>query len=127
MNILFIHRAYPEQFGPFSQYLAGQGCDVVFATARTDAPEGQVRIHGAVKVVGYRPQGTATCDALHLLQPMETALRYAQGFAVQAQRMLRGGYTPDVVMAHAGWGVGSLVKTIWPTAKYIAYGEWWYD
>ena len=32
---------------------------------------------------------------------------------------------PDLVIAHAGWGEASVVKTIWPTVPLIVYPELW--
>ncbi|MGB0798845.1 MAG: glycosyltransferase, partial [Planktomarina sp.] len=35
--------------------------------------------------------------------------------------------TPDVVMAHSGWGSGTFTKAVWPDTKFIQYLEWWYE
>ena len=50
-----------------------------------------------------------------------------QGFSRLAAALKKGGYTPDVVVAHSGWGSGSLVKVVWPEAKVVQYLEWWYN
>ena len=34
---------------------------------------------------------------------------------------------PDVVCAHAGWGVGSFVKDAWPDTRLLTYFEWYYN
>ena len=37
------------------------------------------------------------------------------------------GYSPDIVMAHSGWGASAFVRDIWPNAKFVPYLEWWYN
>jgi glycosyltransferase involved in cell wall biosynthesis len=37
------------------------------------------------------------------------------------------GFTPDVIVAHSGWGPGMYVKDVWPDARYFAYFEWYYN
>ena len=36
------------------------------------------------------------------------------------------GDTPDLIVAHSGWGPGLYVRDIWPDAKYLGYFEWYY-
>jgi hypothetical protein len=38
----------------------------------------------------------------------------------------RQGLTPEVVAGHCGWGETLFVKEIWPEAKLIIYGEYFY-
>jgi glycosyltransferase involved in cell wall biosynthesis len=40
--------------------------------------------------------------------------------------MRAGGYIPDVIVAHPGWGESLFVKEVWPTAKLGIYCEYYY-
>ena len=40
--------------------------------------------------------------------------------------MKEGGYSPDLIVAHSGWGPGLYVRDIWPDARYLGYFEWYY-
>jgi glycosyltransferase involved in cell wall biosynthesis len=118
-RILFVHDSYPAQFGAFGQWLAGQGWDVAFATAarepRTD-----------LRVISYAPHRTPSSATHPYAQPMDRAALRAQAFVRAALVARRGGYCPDLVMAHSGWGAGMFAKDIFPEAAFVPYCEWWY-
>jgi glycosyltransferase involved in cell wall biosynthesis len=40
--------------------------------------------------------------------------------------MKRGGFTPDAVLAHPGWGESLYVKDVYPDARLVHYCEWYY-
>ena len=61
------------------------------------------------------------------LRSFEEAVITGQGFARAAVGLDRAGFRPDIVMAHAGWGVGSFLKDVWPETCAIPYFEWYYN
>ena len=66
-------------------------------------------------------------EATHrYLRPLEGAVITGQAFARAALGLDRAGFVPDVVMAHAGWGVGTFLRDVWPAAAAIPYFEWYY-
>jgi glycosyltransferase involved in cell wall biosynthesis len=128
-SILFIHENFPAQFGGIAQYLAKNGWRVVFATAASQVPYDQSnhKLLPGVRVVRYRrarePSGT-----IHpYLLGSEKAVLNAQGFFRLGAALKKKGFEPDVVVAHSGWGSGSLVKVVWPETRLIQYLEWWYN
>ena len=121
MKILFIHKNYPAQFGELGHWLAAQGWDVTFATERDDVASERIRI------VQFKDHRGQTKGIHHYAAGFERAIISAQAFARSAVALRNQGYTPDVVVAHSGWGVGSFVKDIWPDTKYVAYLEWYYN
>jgi glycosyltransferase involved in cell wall biosynthesis len=50
-----------------------------------------------------------------------------QGLARAAVALKKGGFTPDIVVAHSGWGSGSFAKAVWPQTRLVQYLEWWYN
>ena len=124
MKILFIHQNHPAQFGQFAEYLAQLGWDVSFATAREKV---QKQSNSKVKIYKFGANREPSKDTHHYLRVSEKAVLNAQGFARLAVKLQGEGYRPDLVVAHSGWGSGSLAKTIWPEAKFIQYLEWWYN
>ncbi|MEM7238825.1 MAG: glycosyltransferase [Pseudomonadota bacterium] len=120
-SILFSHTSFPAQFGAFGTWLAEEGWDVWFATARADAsaPPGCRMFTFEAQV--EPPDGTLA-DA----GPLEQALCNARGFARSAEATRAEGCIPDLVVAHTGWGAGTYARAVWPETRFIAYAEWWY-
>ncbi|HWL74869.1 MAG TPA: glycosyltransferase [Burkholderiaceae bacterium] len=50
----------------------------------------------------------------------------AEATAKAADRLLRAGFRPDVIVAHIGWGERLMLRDVWPDAKIIAYCEFYY-
>lgn len=120
MKILFIHRNYPAQFGRIAVWLARNGWDVTYATARPGVRSAQMRI------VRFYEHRETSSETHHYLSEAESAVIAGQGLARVGLSMANKGYRPDVVVAHSGWGVGFFVKDVWPEAKYVQYAEWYY-
>ncbi|MEM7212029.1 MAG: glycosyltransferase [Pseudomonadota bacterium] len=120
-SVLFSHTNFPAQFGAFGAWLAEEGWDVRFATARADAsaPPGCRMFHFEAEV-GV-PDDMDSDGA-----PLEQALRNARGFEMSAEAARSEGYIPDLVVAHSGWGAGTYARAVWPETKFVAYVEWWY-
>lgn len=127
-SILFIHENFPAQFGGIAGFLAKCGWKVVYATAAENVEEkaeAQQLIPG-VDVFRYSRARDAS-DSIHpYLKPSEFAVLNAQGFARLGAALAKAGFAPDVIVAHSGWGSGSLARIVWPGAKFVQYLEWWY-
>lgn len=127
-DILFIHENYPAQFGALAGYLKAKGWRVLFATAHDGFEHDRVhqRSNG-VEVVRYSRQRDPSEDTHRYLFSTERAVLNGQGFARTAVKLKNGGFTPDLIVTHSGWGSGSFARAIWPEAKFIQYLEWWYN
>lgn len=121
MRILFLHKNFPAQFGALGLWLAEKkGWDVTFATQR----EG-VR-HDKIRIVNFKDHREVTKGIHHYLVGTERAIITGQSFVRLALALKNQGYTPDIIVAHSGWGIGVFAKDVWPDAKYVPYVEWWY-
>ena len=120
MRILFLHNNFPAQFGAFGQYLARAGWDVWFGTSR----EG-VKAAG-ISVFQYKPHRDVTEKIHPYVANFESAIINGQSAARACMALAKKGLTPDIIMAHSGWGPGLFVKEIWPSAAYVSYFEWYY-
>ena len=120
MRILFLHDNFPAQFGAFGQYLTKQGWDVLFGTQRKGAalPD--------FKVFNYAPHRQVTEKIHPYAGNFERAVIAGQAVARAGIELQKKGLSPDIVMAHSGWGPGLFAKDIWPAAKYVGYFEWYY-
>ena len=120
MRILFLHNNFPAQFGPVARHLSEHGHEVTFATRWEGDPPDWLRM------VRYRPHRGVRREQHPYLAFVESAVLNGQALARVGWRMKDEGYSPDLVVAHSGWGPGLYVRDIWPDAKYLGYFEWYY-
>lgn len=122
MRVLFLHQNFPGQFAHFAPALAAQGHLTVALTSRVAERQ---RWRG-VEIVPYR---YAPPDD-HRLHPWLTTLDRAvdRGAAVlKAGLAMKGrGFTPDVIVAHSGWGEAMFLRDIWPDARIGVFSEFLY-
>jgi hypothetical protein len=67
--------------------------------------------------------------APRLLEPSaDVTERFARGAAVayKLHEVKAEGYTPDVVVAHPGWGESLFVRDVWPSVRVVADAEFFY-
>jgi glycosyltransferase involved in cell wall biosynthesis len=122
MRILFIHQNFPGQFKFLAPALAGRGHTVVALTMRKNpVPE-----WCGVKIVTYSASRGSTPNVHPWVSDFETKTIRAEACFRAALRMKRGGFTPDVIVAHPGWGESLFLKDVWPQAKLGIYCEFYY-
>lgn len=121
MRILFLHDNFPAQFGPIGEYLAKRGWEVAFGTQRAGAKS------PLIKTFNYKPHRDITKGVHPYAATFEKAAINGQAAARACLALKAKGFTPDVMMAHSGWGPGMYLKDVWPDARYLGYFEWYYQ
>jgi glycosyltransferase involved in cell wall biosynthesis len=60
---------------------------------------------------------------------LDTEVKFARAQAVMdaCLAMRAQGYSPDVVIAHPGWGESLFIKAVWPGVRLGLYGELYYQ
>jgi glycosyltransferase involved in cell wall biosynthesis len=61
-----------------------------------------------------------------LLAPVERVLRFGQAVLNAALALRKDGYNPRLIVAHPGWGEALFLRDVWPKARIITYGEYYY-
>ena len=120
MRVLFLHNNFPAQFGPLARFLKDRGHDVAFGTQWKGTPPPWLRL------VRFKPHREVSPKQHPYLGFTEEAVLNGQAFARVAWKLRKEGYAPDVVVAHAGMGLGMYVRDVWPNTKYVGYFEWYY-
>ena len=122
MNILFIHQHFPGQFKFLAPALVQQGHQVrALLVNKTDAQTWE-----GVSLVPYQTQRGST-PAIHpWLIDFETKTIRGEACFRAALALKDGGFTPDVIIAHPGWGESLFLKEVWPSAKLGIYCEFYY-
>ena len=119
MKILFIHQNFPGQYKHLAPLLARQGHHCVALTLRVkEATKWQ-----GVQVIPYAlPKRDA--QSLHpWLVDLDTKVTRGEACWRAAVALREQGYTPDLILAHPGWGESLFLRDVWPNAKLGLYCE----
>lgn len=120
-TILFMHQAFPGQFGSLAASLAAEG-HRVFALAMN--PQGRLP---RVSLAQYRPVREQPDDMAPLLQEIDAKLIRAESAYKAMKGLKQHGINPDIIYAHPGWGESMFLRDIWPDARIVMYAEWFYN
>ena len=120
MRLLFAHLTVRGHFTHLARALARAGHEVAFLAAETvGAPEG-------VRTVAIRPAREGSATTHHYLQPLERAVLLGQAAYRAARALVREGFRPDAVIAHAGFGPGLYLKDACAGSPLLGWFEWYY-
>ncbi|MEM6498893.1 MAG: glycosyltransferase family 4 protein [Pseudomonadota bacterium] len=119
MKILFIHQNFPGQYKYLAPLLAKRGHDCVALTLRVEKPTKWL----GVKILPYSlPKRTG--QNLHpWLIDLDSKITRAEACFRAARDMREKGYSPDLILAHPGWGEALFLKDVWPDARVGLYCE----
>lgn len=123
MRILFVHQNFPGQFLHLAPALAARGHEVV--ALRVARSPGLVRWRG-VSVHGYALKGRTTPGVHPWVADIETKTIRGEACWRKARQLDGEGFSPDVIYAHPGWGESLFLKQLWPAARLVLYGEFFY-
>jgi len=120
-RILFIHQNFPGQFPHLAQALVRLGCDVkALAIEQRGAPQG-------VDVRRYEVSAQTVLPREDIASDFEVKTRRALACAAAMRQLAAEGFKPSLIIAHPGWGESLFCKDVWPDARLVAYGEFYYQ
>jgi glycosyltransferase involved in cell wall biosynthesis len=122
MKILFIHQNFPAQFSHLAKHLVKTGGHELLALKQPPSSTFE-----GVGVAAYKFLHQSEANTHPLLKEMEAKVLRGEAVAEAARRLKAKGYTPDVIVAHPGWGEVLFIKDVWPEAKLICYFEYYYN
>ena len=122
MKILFVHQNFPGQFKFLAPALVRQGHKVhAMIMQKTD-----IGVWQGVRLHPYFPN-RGTSSSIHpWVSDFETKTIRAEAAFRNAMVLKNKGFTPDLIIAHHGWGESLFLKEVWPTAKLAIYCEFYY-
>ncbi|MDE2198112.1 MAG: glycosyltransferase [Rhodospirillales bacterium] len=120
MKVLFIHQSFPAQYWRLVAWLRDHGHEVTFITN----PTGNAM--QSVRKVEYTFDSAARADIIEPAQEFEIAMRRAAKVASVAAEMATGGYRPDIILGHHGWGELLHIEDVWPDVPLLGYFEYYY-
>lgn len=123
MNIIFIHQNFPGQFKFLAPALAAQPSNTVMAMTTQKVPAGAWQ---GVKLVPYSASRGTTPKGHPWVSDFETKVIRGEACFRAALQMRDQGFSPDVIIAHPGWGESLFLKDVWPQARLGIYCEFFY-
>mgnify|MGYP001120378658 CR=1 FL=1 len=126
MNILFIHQNFPCQFKFLAPALASQGHTVIGMAPQTTDPQPEITTWEGVKVLRY-PASHVPNGGHPWLEDLSSQVTLGESCFWAMYNLKNEGFTPDIVIAHPGWGESLFVKDVWPQTKLGIYCEFFYD
>ena len=123
IRLLFVHQNFPGQYRHLAAHYAAEAGYRVVAVGEKANLLRQPRLPG-VEVLGY------DLPELERVEPFNASLVKAihrgKRVAAGAAHLKRQGFRPDVIFAHIGWGEALFLKDIFPDARVLLYGEFFY-
>jgi glycosyltransferase involved in cell wall biosynthesis len=119
MRILFIHQNFPGQFIHLAQHFVAEKHTVVALGI-------QGRQVPGVKFLRYTPKITDLPNNFPYLQDLYVKSIRGLACASVMQGLAKSGFTPDIVIAHPGWGEALFIKDVWPDVPVLSFLEFFY-
>lgn len=119
-DVLFVHNNFPGQFGFIARALMEKGARVAAIASHTGKG-----IDGVPIARWTLKRGTAK-DIFPDAVRAEADLMRGRAAADCALKLRENGFNPKAIVGHPGWGEMIYMREIWPHAKQVHYGEYYY-
>ncbi|MFO1226856.1 glycosyltransferase family 4 protein [Roseateles sp.] len=127
MRVLIVHQNFPGQFRHVAQAWAQNPGWQVVGIGRDTAPGlPALEQQGRLKLLRYKPHRSVGSQQHPYLRKMEDAVLHGQAVARLMLQLKQQGFTPDVILAHPGWGETLYAKDVFPGARLVHFCEWFY-
>ncbi len=124
MDIVFIHHNYPAQFKHLAAALGKTGNHrVIFLTNREDASKEPIK---GVEIKHFELHRNANPQTHHYLIATEKAVLSGQAVIRELHGLILDGLNPEIIISHAGMGLGLFIKDLIPHSIHIGFFEWYF-
>lgn len=121
MNVLFVHNNFPAQFQHLARFLAQQpGVQVAAIGSMTS------RSVNAVRLARYALNNVDASSCHPFARRFNLECHRAEQALYALTNLTSSGFTPDVIVAHPGWGETLPIRSVFPKARLIVYCEFFY-
>ncbi len=125
MRFLFIHQNFPGQFKHVAAALASRGHDVV-ALGVNQPAEPVAGVRHVLYREGEKPTAAGAGPLAGAMAEFADRAGRGQQAAAAMQAIKSGGFEPDVVIVHSGWGEAMFARDVFPLARQVVYAEYYY-
>ena len=121
MNVLFVHNNFPAQFRHLVTRLARDSGVKLAAIGSNTAATFQ-----GVRPIKYALHGADLAETHPFARRFDMECRRAEQVLYGLSNLVTGGFRPDAIIAHPGWGETLPLRTIFPEARFLLYCEYYY-
>ena len=121
MKILFVHQNFPGQYKHQARIFGADPANQVVALTMAEP----VSIPG-VQVIRHAWNRAETTPHAFMAD-LDLQVQRGQSAAHAAAHLKAGGFTPDLILAHPGWGEAMFLKDVFPQARLICFQEFYYN
>jgi glycosyltransferase involved in cell wall biosynthesis len=119
-DVLFVHNNFPGQFGFIAGAMAAQGHRCVAIGSKTARQMPKIPVsHWAIN------RGT-TKDIFDPATRAEADFIRGRAAAQCALDLQKKGFDPQIIIGHPGWGETIFLGEVFPKAKQLLHGEFYY-
>jgi glycosyltransferase involved in cell wall biosynthesis len=122
MRILFVHQNFPGQFKHLAPVLSADKSNQVVGFSMNNVQGSET-----LRVINYQVARGAVKETHELLREFQTKVLRADAAYRAAENLKKSGFSPDVIVAHPGWGESLFLKDVWPSARLGIYCEFYYQ
>lgn len=127
MNILFLHQNFPAQFRHIAARFAADPGPRVVAMGEAGNLKRAVGLHPRIELCPYPAPAPAGSATHRYLQGYEAAMYRGLLCARIASQLKAGGFRPDLVVAHPGWGESLFLREVFPDVRIVLHAEYYYQ
>lgn len=123
MNLLFIHPNMPGQYKHLARAFGAEGGHRIYFITKHKSAEipGVTRVTYAVAKPDKPP-----LPHRYLAPATAGVMQGQQVWRVARELSEREKFTPDIIIAHPGWGDALYLKDLFPKAKILSFFEFYY-
>lgn len=122
MKLLFIHPNMPGQYKHLARAFGAEGGhDIYFITKHKTA-----EIPGVTRATYQLSKSPARETHRYLVPAAHAVIQGQHVWRVCQDLKTKRGFTPDVIIAHPGWGDALFVKDIFPNTPLLNFCEFYY-
>ena len=125
MDLLFLHPNFPGQFRRIAQALAKEGGVRVWGLGDESWIGAGPGVPG-VEVMRYPAVPAAPTETHPWVRGFEQSVRRGVAVIERLAELKGGGFEPDVIVSHPGWGDAYFVRDYFPGAEVIGLFEYYY-
>lgn len=122
MKILIVHQNFPGQFKHLVPELLKDPNNQVVAFTMNNFSGA----HPNLRIISYQAAKGTAKDVHTWVAETETKVIRGEAAFRAALKLKAEGYTPDLILAHPGWGESLFLKEVWPQSKLVIYCEFHY-
>ncbi|WP_310451830.1 glycosyltransferase [Sulfuritalea sp.] len=126
MNLLFLHQNFPAQFRHIAAHFAADPAHKVVAIGDAGNLQRATGLHPQIELRPYPAPPSAAGATHRYLQGYEAAMHRGLQCARIASQLKAGGFLPDLIVAHPGWGESLFLREVFPDARLVLHAEYYY-